>query len=155
MKTITLALIAAAICAAPVSAQTASKAASTKYYVDIDGHMAPVSGSSLEATLTFSHDVQVPGATLKAGSYLFTLISPTTMRITNEDRSKVYTTFATMPASRAVTTSHPQVRFERMPDGTTRLIGLYPDDASSGYAPIYRKTHKAPGAPIATSGTKP
>ena len=124
-------------------------------YVDIDGYVGPVSSSPLEATLTFSHDVQVPGVTLKAGSYVFTLISPTTMRITNEERSKVYTTFSTMPASRALTTSHAQVRFERMPDGTTRLVGLYPDDAASGYAPIYRKTHKAPGAPIATSGTKP
>ena len=34
--------------------------------------------------MTFDHDVQVPGAVLPAGTYLFTQTSPTTMRVTNE-----------------------------------------------------------------------
>lgn len=156
MKTIAFAVIAAAVFTGSASAQTKSNAASNKYFVTVDGHMAPVAGtSSLETTLTFSHDVQVPGTTLAAGTYLFTLISPTTMRITSEDRKKVYTTFTTMPTSRSQVISHPQIRFERMPDGATRLIGLYPDGASTGYAPLYKKTHKEPGAPIPTTGTKP
>jgi hypothetical protein len=155
MKTITFAVIAAAVCTAGVSAQTASKTAPTKYYVTVDGHMSQTNGSILEATLTFSRDVQVPGTTLAAGTYLFTLFTPTTMRITNEEGTRVYTTFTTIPSSRALVTTHAQIRFERRADGTTRLIGLYPDGASQGWAPLYTKTHKEPGAPIATSGTKP
>lgn len=156
MKTIAFAVIATVVCAAAASAQTKPQAPSNKYYVTVDGHMAPLAGtSSLETTLTFSHDVEVPGATLPAGTYRFTLISPTTMRVASQDGKKVYTTFTGTPAARSTMLSHPQVRFERMPDGTTRLIGLFPDGASTGYAPLYKKTHKAPGAPIATSGTKP
>lgn len=154
MRTIAFALFAAVLCAgAAHAADTASKTPSAKYYVTVDGHIAPVNGNSLEATLTFSHDIQVPGATLPAGTYLFTLVSSNTMRITSEDRSKLYTTFSTTPVSRARRVNRAQLRFERMPDGSTRLIGLYPDGSSSGYAPMFRKSQKQPGAPIATSGT--
>jgi hypothetical protein len=156
MKTIALAVIAAAVCMTVASAQTAPRAASTKYYVTVDGIVAPVTGSTLfEARLTFSHDVQVPGTTLPAGTYIFALVTPNTMRITGEDRTTVYTTFTTTPSTRAMVTTHGQIRLERMTDGTTRLIGLYPDGVSAGYSPLYKKTHKEPGAPIATSGSKP
>src|SRR5690349_7574136 len=103
MKTIAFAVIATVVCAGAASGQGKSQSQSNKYFVTVDGHMAPLAGtSSLETTLSFSHDVQVPGATLSAGTYLFTLISPTTMRIASEDRKKVYTTFTTVPTARSM-----------------------------------------------------
>ena len=156
MKSIAFGLLVILTSAGLALAQAAPKKTPSKYFVDIEGHIAPVSTANLEATLTFSHDVHVPGATLPAGTYLFVMTSPNTMRITSEDRSKVYAMFLTLPASRpASNIKHAQVRFERMPDGSTRLIGLYPDGSSSGYAPTFKTTRQLPGAPIATSGTKP
>jgi len=152
MKTIALALITAAVCIGvgqPASA--ASTTSPTKYYVTVKGHLAPVTGSP-EATMTFSHEVQIPGATLPAGTYLFSLVTPTTMRVMTEDGRKVLATFYTTSVTRTHNIDHAQVRFERMPGGTTRLIAVYPDGASTGYAPMFRS--REAGAPIATSGVK-
>ena len=156
MKTIAFGLLAILTSAGLALAQAAPARTPSKYFVDIDGHIAPVAPSSSETTLTFSHEIHVPNATLPAGTYLFVMTSPNTMRIMSQDRSKVYSMFLTLPASRPSThIQRAQVRFERMPDGSTRLIGLYPDGSSSGYAPIFKATHKELGAPIATSGTNP
>jgi len=154
MKTIALALMTAAVCIGfgqPAGAQSTTHP--TKYYVTVEGHLGPVTGAP-EATMTFSHDVQIPGATLRAGTYLFSLVTPTTMRVMTEDGRKVLATFYTTPVTRTNNINHAQVRFERMPNGTTRLIGVYPDGATTGYAPMFRKTSKEAGAPIATTGVK-
>jgi len=155
MKTIALSLLVAAACAglAPVvSAQ--SKPAPTKFYVTVKGHLASPSGGSPSATLTFSEPVQVPKAELPAGSYLFTMVSPSIVRVSSEDGAKVFATFNTTAATRSRNLTKPQVRFERVAAGAPlRLVGIYLEGSSSGYAPLYEKTHKQPGAPVATSGT--
>jgi hypothetical protein len=154
MKTIALALMTAAVWIGfgqPAGAQ--SKTFPSKYYVTVKGHLAPVTGAP-EASMTFSHEVQIPGATLPAGTYLFSLVTPTTMRVTTEDGRKVFATFYTTSVTRTENTNHAQVRFERMPAGGTRLIAVYPDGSSTGFAPMFRKSSKEAGAPIATTGVK-
>ncbi len=156
MKSIAFALVAVVMSAGVSVAQTAPRKAPAKYFVDIEGHIAPFSAGSVETTLTFSHDIYVPGATLPAGTYLFVMSSPNAMRIMSQDGAKAYAMFLTVPTSRPTSNiRRAQARFERMPDGTTRLIGLYPDGSTSGYAPVFKTTRNLPGAPIATSGTKP
>ncbi|HUK35277.1 MAG TPA: hypothetical protein VLV86_15280 [Vicinamibacterales bacterium] len=152
MKPFALALIAIGISAAlarPAVAQ--SKKPSTKYYVTVEGHVTP-SSAALEATLTFSGEVQVPGARLPIGTYLFTLVSPTTMRVSTQDGGKVYATFYIVPATRVQNTKGAQIRFERMGDGTTRLIALYPDGATNGYSPLYTKPYVDAGTAVPTAG---
>jgi hypothetical protein len=153
MTRIALAFVfAAATCAALAQPAAAdSKKMSADYRVAVAGHVTAVSGV-LDGTLTFDHEVQVPGATLPAGTYRFTLIPPTTMRVTSEDGANVYATFDTTPIARELTTTHAHVRFERMPDGATRLVGLFAEGSSSGYSPLY-ETPKH-GAPIATAGSE-
>jgi hypothetical protein len=92
--------------------------------------------------------------TLPAGTYVFSLVSPTLMRVTTEDGLKVLATFYTTSVSRTQNIDHAQVRFERMPGGATRLIALYVDGASTGFAPMFRKHSNEAGAPIATTGVK-
>ena len=154
MKTLAFALITAAVCIGfGQPAGAASTTSPTKYFVTVQGHLAPVTGSP-EATMTFSHEVQIPGATLPAGTYLFSLVSPTAMRVTTADGRKVFATFYTTSVTRTRNVDHAQVRFERMPGGTTRLIAVYPDGSTTGFAPMFRKTSKEAGAPIATTGVK-
>lgn len=164
MKMIAFSLLlgAATLGLAPDAAAQAqaSKHASTrpeKYYVDVKGHIAPMTGA-LEATLTFDKPVQIPKVILPAGSYLFTLIAPTTMRVTNEDGSKVFAVFNTMGAYRSTDENamrRAQLRFEDTGAGQPpRLIGVFPENSSSGFSPLYSKKQREANAPIATGGVK-
>lgn len=139
-----------AVLAQPVAAD--SKKSSPDYRVAVAGHVTAVSGV-LDGTLTFDHEVQVPGAALRAGTYRFTLVPPTAMRVTNEDGTNVYATFDTTPIARELTTTHAHVQLERMPDGTTRLVGLYAEGSSNGYSPLYEPLNQA-GTPIGTAGSE-
>ena len=156
MKTIALSLLLAAASAgfAP-QAQAQAKPASTKFYVTVKGHLTSASGVMLpSATLTFNKPFQVPRVNLPAGSYLFTMVSPNTMRVSSEDGEKIYATFTTSPSTRSHDLEHAQVRFERVNNGAAiRLIGVYMEGSSDGYAPLYSKSHKQADAPVATSGT--
>ena len=162
MKMIAFSLLlgAATLGLAPDAAAQAqaSRHASTrpeKYYVDVKGHIAPISGP-MEATLTFDKPVQIPKAILPAGTYLFTLITPTTMRVSDEEGSKIFAVFSTMGASRAPTDiTRAQLRFETSGAGQPpRLIGVFPDGSMSGYQPLYSKKQREANAPIATGGVK-
>lgn len=156
MNKIALAVVAAGVCAGLAQPAAAAQVQPlTKYYVSVDGSIAPVSlQGTFAATLTFDHDVQVPGAVLPAGTYLFTQTSPTTMLVTSEDRTKTYTSFDTIQATRLQSSTGAQLRFQRMPDGAPRLIALYPYGGTNGYSLVFKKTHTGAGAPIATSGKK-
>src|SRR5512139_1791598 len=65
------------------------------------------------AFLTFSGQVQVPGATLQAGTYRFHLTNETTgrsvMQVLSNDRKIVYSQFLTRPDSRTKVTDAPTV----------------------------------------------
>jgi len=161
MKTIAFSLLlgAAALGLAPaaaVQAQTQkSDARPAKYFVDVKGHMAQMT-AALDATLTFDKPVQIPKAILPAGTYLFTLISPSTFRVTNEEGTHVFAVFNTMGASRlSETTTRAQLRFENSASGEPpRLIGLFPEGSTTGFSPLYSKKQREANAPIATGGVK-
>lgn len=51
--------------------------------------------------LTFSAPVQVPGAVLPAGTYVFRRIAPRVILVENKEGSTVYATFMTIPRWRA------------------------------------------------------
>ena len=107
------------VLARPVAA--ASKESSPDYRVAVAGHVTAESGV-LDGTLTFDHEVQVPGAALPAGTYRFTLVPPTAMRVTNEDGTKVYAMFDTTPIDRELTTSHAHVSAANTKARTNRVI---------------------------------
>jgi len=131
------------------------KPSTTRFYVTVEGHMAPLVGSSsVAAILTFSRPVQVPRATLPAGTYLFTMISPSVMRVTNESGTRTYATFNTVPTGRSRDIDRPQLRFERATaGGPFRLIGVYLEGSSTGYQPLYPTMRKG-SEPVATTGTE-
>src|SRR5713101_4916976 len=68
---------------------------------------------------TFSGSVEVPGATLPAGKYLFRLPEPDmshdVVQVLSADAKKVYGTFFSMPIERMEPASQPEVRFMEMP----------------------------------------
>jgi LPXTG-motif cell wall-anchored protein len=102
------------------------------------------------AFMTFTGPVQVPGATLNAGTYRFRLANPDTSRnilqVLSHDGYSVYTTFFTTPDARVVTTDNPSVTFMETPAGVPPAVkSLFWGGEHRGFAFVYAK-----GEPIMT-----
>jgi hypothetical protein len=84
--------------------------------------------------LTFSGPVQVPGATLPAGTYTFELANPDTtrhvIRVSSQDGSKNYAMFITIPAERLEPPDQNVVMFAERPAGAPQAVQVwfYPGD---------------------------
>jgi hypothetical protein len=84
--------------------------------------------------LTFSGPVQVPGATLPAGTYMFKLAdlqgNRHVVQIFDKDGMKLYTTILAIPDQRLEPTDKPVVMFGETPAGTPAAIKawFYPGD---------------------------
>ena len=109
---------------------------------------APASGIGVTydklAYLTFNAPVQVPGATLRAGTYRFHLTNETTSRnvlqVLSNDGAIVYAMFNTIPDSRTKLTPDPDVTFLETPAGVPPAVrSLFYGHEYSGYQFVYPK----------------
>jgi len=75
---------------------------------------------------TFSGPVEIPGATLPAGKYLFHLADPDSgrqvLQVQSADGKKVYGMFFSMPAQRPTAPDEPEVRFMETAAGAPAAI---------------------------------
>lgn len=104
--------------------------------------------------LTFSGTVQVPGATLPAGTYRFHLTNPDTsrnvMQVLSYDGGTVFSMFHTIPAWRPDATTDPAVTFKEVPVDVPPPIGsMFYGGERLGYEFLY------PGGPDMTALTAP
>jgi hypothetical protein len=160
MKPIAFSLLIGATCAGwppavAADSKTDSKTPSTKFYVTVEGRMTSASGSPLEATLTFSGPVQLPKIKLDAGTYLFRMVTPSTIRVSSRDGKKVYGTFTTTTVTRTADLEKALVSLERSTaDAPPRLVAIYPEHASTGVRPLFPSARKQANAPVATTGAE-
>lgn len=105
---------------------------------------APASAVTYDklAYLTFSAPVQIPGATLSAGTYRFRLANPETSRnvlqVLSNDGSTVYAMFHTMYDSRTSLTEDPVVTFRETPAGVPLAVrSLFYGGEYRGYEFVY------------------
>ncbi|HMF96989.1 MAG TPA: hypothetical protein VKE96_21970 [Vicinamibacterales bacterium] len=79
--------------------------------------------------LTFSGPVQVPGATLPAGSYVFKLAdipgNRHVVQVFNKDETKIYTTILAIPNERLEPTDKPVVLFAERARGTPQAVKVW------------------------------
>jgi hypothetical protein len=61
--------------------------------------------------VTFSRSVEVPGAVLPAGTYVFKRLTPRVIQVFNKNESTIYTTFMTIPTWRAKAASKDEMVF--------------------------------------------
>jgi hypothetical protein len=106
----------------------------------------PASGVTYDklAYLTFTAPVQVPGATLSAGTYRFHLTNPETSRnvvqVLSKDGSIVYSMFHTIPDRRMSPTDDPAVTFRETPAGVAPAVRtLFYGGEYRGYEFVYPK----------------
>lgn len=100
--------------------------------------------------LTFSHPVQVPGATLPAGTYTFSLMSGPSanrrmVRVTSRSGDQVFATIMTIPDYRRETTEHTLIAFGEKgacADTTPIKAWFYPGERY-GYRFIYPEEQAA------------
>src|SRR5437763_927119 len=84
--------------------------------------------------LTFSGPVQIPGATLPAGSYVFKLAdipgNRHVVQVFDKDERKIYTTLLAIPDDRLQPTDKPVVLFSERAAGTPQAVKVwyYPGD---------------------------
>jgi hypothetical protein len=104
----------------------------------------PASGVTYDklAYLTFSAPVQIPGATLSAGTYRFHLTNPETSRnvlqVLSKDGSIVYSMFHTIPDRRMSLTEDPIVTFRETPAGVAPAVkSIFYGDEYRGYEFVY------------------
>ena len=96
------------------------------------------------AYLTFSGPVQIPGATLNAGTYRFHLTDPDTSRnvlqVMSHDGAIVYAMFHTMPDGRTTVTEDPAVSYRETPTGVPPAIkSIFYGGEHRGYEFVYPK----------------
>lgn len=117
---------------------------------------------SQDTFFTFSQPVELPNATLPAGSYLFQLAdSPSNrhiVRVMSRDRQKLFTTVMAIPAYTLDSPpDEPQIRFMETPAGGPNVIRIwfYPG-RSTGHEFVYPRSQavrlaKATGEPVLTT----
>jgi hypothetical protein len=93
---------------------------------------------------TFSGPVEVPGVALPPGKYIFRVAdeSGRIVQVLNEDGTKPYAMFFTVPIERVTPPSQPEVRFMETPAGSPPAIKTwwYPGE-TTGWEFIYPKEH--------------
>lgn len=106
----------------------------------------PASGMTFDklAYLTFSAPVQIPGATLNAGTYRFHLTNPETSRnvvqVLSNDGAIVFAMFNTRPDSRTKLTGDAVVTFMETPAGVPVAVrSLFYGNEYRGYEFVYGK----------------
>jgi hypothetical protein len=107
------------------------------------------------AYLTFNGPVQVPGVTLRAGTYRFRLANPETSRnvvqVVSHDGTIVHATFHTLPDTRTVLTPGAVVSFRETPAGVPVAVkSLFYGGEHRGYEFVYPK-----GGPIMEARPQP
>jgi hypothetical protein len=107
---------------------------------------APASGVTYDklAYLAFSAPVQVPGVTLRAGTYRFHLANPETSRnvlqVLSSDGTVVYAMFHTIPDGRTALTDDPTVTYRETPAGVPPAVrSLFYGGEYRGYEFVYPK----------------
>ena len=89
--------------------------------------------------MTFEHAVRVPGATLPAGHYVFTVTPSYAVWIRNEDDNQVYGPYLTRPIRRFKSTSSRKIMVTRsvVANSIPTLRGWFGRHREGGYEIVW------------------
>ena len=114
---------------------------SREFTVDIHPNLKFSGLSAGERVLMFDRPVQIPGARLSAGPYIFRMVAPSLLQVSDASRLKVYATFFVIPIYRREGTGSglDQIKFQETGDDESlRITALYTADGN-GYEFPYKK----------------
>jgi hypothetical protein len=97
-----------------------------------------------EHLLVFPMAVEIPGASLPAGSYIFRLVTPSLLQVMSATRLKVYATFFALNDSGDGDSTRERIKFAQNPeDDLPRIVGWY-FSGGTGYEFVYPKPKRKP-----------
>jgi hypothetical protein len=123
----------------PVVAQAEGEA--REFVVSVVPNLPPSGLSASERVLKFDRPVQIPGARLSAGPYIFNMVAPSLLRVTDVTRERVYATFFVIPVSGREYNDNgmERIKFQQLPeDSPPRIVAWY-TSAGTGYEFRYEK----------------
>jgi hypothetical protein len=126
----------------PVVAQPEPTAGSFLVYVTQATQRVNLSPS--EHLLVFPIAVQIPGASLPPGPYIFRLLTPSLVQVMSATRSTVYATFFALNDSGDGDTNRERIKFVQYPgDDLPRIVGWY-FSGGTGFEFVYPKPKRQP-----------
>jgi hypothetical protein len=108
-------------------------------------HNAKASGSlsENEHLLIFDRPVQIPGAKLSAGAYIFNFVMPSLIRVSDDTRARVYSTFFVIPVYRpADDDGRERMKFQQAGDESPRIMEWH-IPGRTGYEFRYEKPKRS------------
>jgi hypothetical protein len=113
-----------------------------EYKVTVMGEA--VKGSASDHFLTFSGPFQIPEVTLPAGTYVFTFVAPSVVRVSSPDRSQQYATFFTMPVEQVEPEDQYRMVFARTGEAVPpRIAKWFLPNRTAGFEVLYPKVDAA------------
>lgn len=79
----------------------------SSFYIAMTGHHTHAAGAATDNIMRPSVPVQVPRAILPVGAYRFQFLTPTLVRVTSLDGTRMYGTFTTVPITRDIPPNQP------------------------------------------------
>jgi hypothetical protein len=112
-----------------------------EFVVDVAPNLKPMGLSPTERVLMFDKPVQIPGARLSAGPYIFSLVAPSLLRVTDTTRARIYATFFVIPVSRvdADYNGQERIKFQQLFDDSPPRIVAWYMPGGTGYEFTYPK----------------
>ena len=115
-----------AFCASTGSLIAQPEQTARSFLVYVSRTSANFSLSPSEHLLIFHMPVQIPGASLPPGPYIFRLVAPSVVQVISATRSTIYGTFFALRTSGDGDTTRERIRFEQRPgDEFPRIVGWY------------------------------
>lgn len=113
-----------------------------EYKVIVTGEVAK--GSASDHFLTFSGPFQIPEVTLPAGTYVFTFVAPSIVRVSSPDRLQQYAMFFTAPAAQQEPGDQYEMVLTRTdPTAPVRIAKWFLPNRIDGFEFLYPKAEAA------------
>ena len=111
-----------------------------EFLVDVHPNLRFPGLSAGERVFMFDRPVQIPGARLVAGPYIFRMVAPQLLQVADTSRQKIYATFFVIPIYRRDRNDNglDQIKFQDAGDDELRILAMYTNDGS-GYEFPYKK----------------
>jgi hypothetical protein len=112
-----------------------------EFTVDVHPNLKFAGLSAGERVLMFDRPVQIPGVRLSAGPYIFRMVAPSLLQVSDASRQKIYATFFVIPTYRREgnATGMDRMKFQETGDDESlRIVAWYTSDGN-GYEFPYQK----------------
>lgn len=136
MKRVATMILASAVLA--VFATTAQAQEPVEYMVTVKAEV--VRGSANDHFVTFSGPFHIPEVTLPAGTYIFSIVAPSIVQVSNADRSQYYAMFFTSPIHRAEAANGYEMRFAANETAPSRITKWFLPNQTVGFEFFYPAT---------------